>query len=335
VTASLEANVPSRLPQLAAAHIDAPLREQPVAVVDDQGIDLSQLAPPNEDNFVSDASDSTGPETTSSEPPQRFRTSDAAFQLFTEMLEAGVPDDLARQLLDRVEHSQPSRFNHDYTSLRESLHGLVQRMIRGTGPVQVCNRKQRLVALVGPTGVGKTTTIAKLAANIRLREKRRVGLITVDTYRIAAVEQLRTYADIIDLPMEVISSPRETKAAIAKLSDTDLILMDTAGRSPRDDVKIQELKHILSEAEADEIHLVLSSVSSAANLTRIVERFQPVGVSSLLFTKLDESAMLGHLLAVLDDCRLPVSYLTRGQNVPDDIEPAVSEKLASEILATT
>ena len=113
------------------------------------------------------------------------------------------------------------------------------------------------MALVGPTGVGKTTTIAKLAANFRLREKRRVGLITVDTYRIAAVEQLRTYADIIDLPMEIVSTPREMHQAVARMADLDLILMDTAGRSPRDEVKIQELKSMLAEAEPDEVHLVL------------------------------------------------------------------------------
>ena len=105
--------------------------------------------------------------------------------------------------------------------------------------------KCRVVALVGPTGVGKTTTIAKLAANYRLREKRRVGLITVDTYRVAAVEQLRTYADIIDLPMEVVATPREMREAVARMSHLDLVLMDTAGRSPRDEVKIQELKSML------------------------------------------------------------------------------------------
>src|SRR5688500_10208018 len=123
--------------------------------------------------------------------------------------------------------------------LRARLSRMIERRIAASGPIQVETGRRRLIALVGPTGVGKTTTIAKLAANFRLREKRRVGLITVDTYRIAAVEQLRTYADIIDLPMEVVSTPRQMREALETMADLDLVLMDTAGRSPKDEVKIQ------------------------------------------------------------------------------------------------
>jgi flagellar biosynthesis protein FlhF len=188
------------------------------------------------------------------------------------------------------------------------------------------------VALVGPTGVGKTTTIAKLAANYRLREKRRVGLITVDTYRVAAVEQLRTYADIIDLPMEVVSTPREMREAVARMSHLDLVLMDTAGRSPRDEVRIQELKSMLAEAQADEVHLVLSSTAGAKSLSAAAERFADVGTTALLLTKLDEATSLGHLLTLLRACRLPVSYLTDGQNVPDDIQVAERRELANALL---
>ena len=192
--------------------------------------------------------------------------------------------------------------------------------------------QRRLVALVGPTGVGKTTTIAKLAANFRLREKRRVGLITVDTYRIAAVEQLRTYADIIDLPMEVVSTPREMHQAVARMADLDLILMDTAGRSPRDEVQIQELKSMLAEAMPDEVHLVLSSVASAKSLANTAEQFAAVGTTALVLTKLDEAASLGNLLPLVRSSRLPLSYLTHGQNVPDDIAPADAGRLARLIL---
>jgi flagellar biosynthesis protein FlhF len=157
-------------------------------------------------------------------------------------------------------------------------------------------------------------------------------LITVDTYRIAAVDQLRTYADIIDLPMEVVSTPREMRGAVAKMEDLDLILMDTAGRSPRDEVRIQELKSMLGEAKADEVHLVLSSVTGAQSMKKTAERFAEVGVTSLLLTKLDEATGLGNLLPVLRDCNLPVSYVTNGQNVPDDIAPADRRRLARTIL---
>ena len=119
------------------------------------------------------------------------------------------------------------------------------------------NRK--VVALVGPTGVGKTTTIAKIAANFRLRDKKTVGLITADTYRIAAVEQLRTYAEIIDLPLEVVTTPREMRRAVLQMEHLDLVLIDTAGRSPHDELRLHELRALLREANPDETHLVLST----------------------------------------------------------------------------
>jgi flagellar biosynthesis protein FlhF len=159
-------------------------------------------------------------------------------------------------------------------------------------------------------------------------------LITVDTYRIAAVEQLRTYADIIDLPMEVVSSPREIRTALSRMADLDLILMDTAGRSPRDEVKIQELRAFLQEARADEVHLVLSSVGSATTLQRTAEQFAVVGTTALVLTKLDEAGGTGHLLPLLRSCKLPLSYLTDGQNVPDDIRPADARRVARLVLGS-
>ena len=192
--------------------------------------------------------------------------------------------------------------------------------------------KCRVVALVGPTGVGKTTTIAKLAANYRLREKRRVGLITVDTYRVAAVEQLRTYADIIDLPMEVVATPREMREAVARMSHLDLVLMDTAGRSPRDEVKIQELKSMLAEAEPDDVHLVLSSTAGAKasspprNDSPTWARPRCCSPSS---TKPPAWDTWFRSCARAD---LPMSYLTDGQNVPDDIQVAERRRLAYMLL---
>jgi flagellar biosynthesis protein FlhF len=257
---------------------------------------------------------------------------ESLFHLFTDLIDAEVSEELARELIDHLRQGAAHSDLDDPVLLKARIGRLLEEEIHVTGPLRVTPGARRLVALVGPTGVGKTTTIAKLAGNFHLRERRRVGLITVDTYRIAAVEQLRTYADIIDLPMEVVSTPREMRQAVDRLADLDLILMDTAGRSPRDDVKIQELKSMLTEAEADEVHLVLSSVNSLESMKKTARQFAEVGVTALVLTKLDEATGLGNLVPLLRSCRLPLSYVTNGQNVPDDIEAADRRRLTRSIL---
>lgn len=253
------------------------------------------------------------------------------FQLYTDLIDAEVNEELARELVGRVRQSGSDAAEHPQRA--KALMGqMIEDEIRACGPIQVVPGQRRMVALVGPTGVGKTTTIAKLAANFRLREKRRVGLITVDTYRIAAVEQLRTYADIIDLPMEVVSTPREMRQAAQRMADVDLVLLDTAGRSHRDEVKIQELRSMLAEARPDEVHLVLSSTCSSQSLIKIAGRFSEVGATALLLTKLDEATGLGNLLPLVRSCHLPLSYVTNGQNVPDDIQAAEGGRLARMVL---
>jgi flagellar biosynthesis protein FlhF len=249
------------------------------------------------------------------------------FRVFTDMIEADVDESIARDLLDRIRNDGGLHVA-DSLLVKARIAQLLEDEISVTGPLTTSSDKCRLVALVGPTGVGKTTTIAKLAANYRLREKKRVGLITVDTYRVAAVEQLRTYADIIDLPMEVVSTPREMREAVARMRNLDLVLMDTAGRSPRDEIRIQELRSLLAEAEADDVLLVLSATAGTRSLTATAEKFAEVGTTGLLLTKLDEATSLGHLVALTQQCRLPISYLTDGQNVPDDIQVAERRQLA-------
>ena len=260
------------------------------------------------------------------------RLPETLFQLFTELIDAELTEELATEWIDQLQQECNPLDLQDIQLLRTRLAHSLEREIRITDTISTTPGQCRLVALVGPTGVGKTTTIAKLAANFHLRDQHRVGLITVDTYRIAAVDQLRTYADIIDLPMEVVSTPREMRAAIDRLADLDLVLMDTAGRSPRDDVRIQELRAILAEANADEIQLVLSSVASTSSLIKSAQQFSRVGTTSLVLTKLDEATGLGNLIPLFRNCELPISYLTNGQNVPHDIEPAQSAKLARIIL---
>ena len=257
---------------------------------------------------------------------------EALFDVFTSLIEADVDEATAREWIDRMRGEGVPRSLDDAAVVMSRVAEYLEAEISVSGPITVDANKCRVVALVGPTGVGKTTTIAKLAANYRLREKRRVGLITVDTYRVAAVEQLRTYADIIDLPMEVVTTPREMREAVARMNHLDLVLMDTAGRSPRDEVRIQELKSMLSEAEPDEVHLVLSSTAGAKSLISTAERFADVGTTSLLVTKLDEAHSLGHLVSVVRSVPLAVSYLTDGQNVPDDIQVARSGAMAGMLL---
>jgi len=328
VTASTEVNVPSRLPRRSDAEGSNGTRElAPGIEWEAKAMFRDELKGRLDDlhSLVEDLcrqSRRAGPADWSNE----------LFRLFTDLIEADIGEDLAREMVEQVRHDAPTAARGDAPIARHWLAGEIERQIPIHGPIALSPGKPRLVALVGPTGVGKTTTIAKLAANFRLRDQRRVGLITVDTYRIAAVEQLRTYADIIDLPMQVVTTAGEMRQAVRGMSDLDLILLDTAGRSPKDEVKLQELTTLLEQARPDEVHLVLSSVANAAVLAGTAQRFAAVGTTALLLTKLDEATGLGNLLPLVRGSRLPLSYVTNGQNVPDDIAPADARRLATTIL---
>lgn len=265
-----------------------------------------------------------------------FRSADEVpselFDIYTQLIDADIDDDLARELICNLRQNCTPEQLHDPVGSRALLSGMVEADIQCSPPIQTEVGRRRVVALVGPTGVGKTTTIAKLAANFRLRDGIKMGLVTVDTYRIAAVEQLRTYAEIIDLPMKVVTSPQEMRRALDELSDLDLILIDTAGRSPRDELKIQELKSLLNEANVDEVHLVMSLTASVRSIRMTCEQFSSVNPTSLILTKLDEAAGAGSLLSVSRDVNLPFSYLTTGQDVPEDIEPANANRIARLVL---
>ena len=267
--------------------------------------------------------------------PKATSLPDSLFQIFTKLLEADVDEATARELIEEAQHDLPEAALDEPILVEEHVTASVRDALTTCGPIETGDAEQgicRIAALVGPTGVGKTTTIAKLAANFRIREQRSVGLITVDTFRVAAVEQLRTYAEIIDLPMEVVSTPREMREAVERLRHLDVILIDTAGRSPKDAVRLQELRALLGEATPDEVHLVLSTTTTARGLNETIRQFEGVGVTSLLLTKLDEAMTLGQLVGVARSNDLPISYLTDGQQVPDDIRIAQSDSLARLLL---
>lgn len=200
----------------------------------------------------------------------------------------------------------------------------LQEVLIQTYPIRLRNRPT-IVALVGPTGVGKTTTIAKLAANFALFEGKSVGLITIDTYRIAAVEQLKTYSEIINLPIEVVYTAADFKRALQNLSDKQLILIDTAGRSQKNKQQIRELRHFFNGRPLNETHLVLSANTKLEDLLETADSFKELNVNRLIFTKLDETNSLSNVVEVAEKLRIPLSYVTTGQSVPEDIEVATFE----------
>lgn len=187
----------------------------------------------------------------------------------------------------------------------------------------------RSVALLGTTGVGKTTTLAKIAAGFVLEQERSLALITADTYRISAVEQLKTYSDILGLPLEVVYTPEELSAAIETHKNKDLILIDTAGRSQHNDFQMKELVDFLNVNPRIEKHLVISSTTKLTDAQEIIKRFSAVEPDKIIITKIDETGSLGMVMNLLRNEKLAMSYVTTGQSVPDDIAVASAEVLAN------
>jgi len=218
----------------------------------------------------------------------------------------------------------------------EELRALVAETIAGvvkcSGSLRIKKNGPRIMAVVGPTGVGKTTTIAKLAAMHALNRRASVAMITTDNFRVGAVEQLKTYAKIMDLPLEVVASAQDLARVLAQHQDKDLILIDTAGRSPRDQERIEEMKGFLECHPGIEAYLCLSATTRSLELDDIVATFGKLPITKLLFTKLDESRSFGCIVDAYLKHKLPLSYFSTGQKVPEDIEVATSRKLASMVV---
>lgn len=256
--------------------------------------------------------------------------SEAIQTLFGRLIRCDIPKDVAQELLKEVLASLPKQEWNDEVKIWHGLNAVISKRIVTVDPWELSDG-QRIVVLIGPTGVGKTTTIAKLAANFSLIGGKKVGLITVDTYRIAAVEQLKTYAEIIGIPVQVAYSPRELREAINKMQDRDLILMDTAGRSQNNHLQIAELRNFLEGIEA-EIHLVISATTKPRDVDEIVQAFGQLPIDRVILTKLDETAAYGVILHACQRAEAPLAFVTTGQGVPEDIDVATSAKIAQLIL---
>jgi flagellar biosynthesis protein FlhF len=264
---------------------------------------------------------------------------EALFRQYLRLLEGQVARELADRVVAAVRDELSPAELADESIVRQTLLRHLAAMIPaapGTAaPSRAADGRPTTIALVGPTGVGKTTTVAKLAATFRLRYGRKVGLITCDTYRIAAVDQLRTYASIIAVPLKVVLTPPEMAAACDALADCDVVLIDTAGRSPHDAARLDELAAFLAAAAPHQTHLVLSTTASEPALLAAADRFAVASPSHVILTKLDEAVNFGILVNVAQRVRATLSFVTTGQEVPDHIEPGHADRLARLVLDGT
>ncbi len=253
--------------------------------------------------------------------------------LYNAMIDNEVDERYANQILEETEHTKKPNVPIDYI-----LANVYQKMILKFGKsdgITAAEKNPRVVFFIGPTGVGKTTTIAKIASSYSVDEKKKVALLTLDTYRIAAAEQLRTYANILEVPFRVIYTEEELKEAIADFAEYDYIFVDTAGHSHQNAEQLGKMKELLQSVTGNanrQVFLVLSATTKYRDLLKIAENYKTVADYQLIFTKLDETTTLGNLLNLKLYTDAPIAYVTYGQNVPDDIERFNPQKTVKQLL---
>ncbi|RZA04527.1 MAG: AAA family ATPase, partial [Proteobacteria bacterium] len=249
----------------------------------------------------------------------------------------GVEKKLARQLVRTASFDLSSIDKHDDQAIMDRVaHALISDIKTGDLLDTVCTRSSRgqntVLALVGPTGVGKTTTIAKIASLGILERRLRVGLINLDSYKVAAADQLATYAKIMNVPFRSVNSQEELQQAIFDFNSLDLILIDTTGRSQKDQESLLQLRHMLASLEGCQTALLVSATTKDSDLNEVVERFKIFNPAGLVLSKLDETSVYGCLYNVQKKSGLPLLYFTVGQRVPEDIEKASAERVAALVL---
>lgn len=256
--------------------------------------------------------------------------------VYNKLIESEVDEEVANIIIEDIDASMKKEANID-----NIISAIYQKIILKLGEPEVVNTEngKTVVFFLGPTGVGKTTTIAKLASEFKLNRGIQVAMITADTYRIAAVEQLNTYAGILDVPVSVIFSPDELIDAINKYSEYDLILVDTAGRSHRNAEQLSEVKQLITATQEAglgvniEKYLVLSATTKYKDLLNITEAYKDIDNFRLLFTKLDETNAYGNILNIRVHTGAPLSYVTSGQAVPEDISVVNVQEMAKCLIS--
>lgn len=250
-----------------------------------------------------------------------------------QMIHNEVDQSIADKLMEEIDRSLPKD-----AALDQILGTIYQKIILMTGQPylldKIMENGTKYVFFLGSTGVGKTTTIAKIASRLKLNAKRNIALATADTYRIAAVEQLKTYANILDVPLRVIYSPGELGEMREELDQYDLCLIDTAGCSHRNKEQLQDIRSLIEQIPIAqrEVYLVLNAATKYSDLKEIADVYADITDYSLIFTKLDETASAGVMLNMRTYTDRPLSYVTWGQNVPDDIGRVDAQKIAKKLL---
>ena len=252
---------------------------------------------------------------------------EGAWNLFVKLLaDSEVKPEIAKRLVNSISG------NFSDAEFENKLAATLGSQFPVSGPLRLKKGQPLVVAFVGPTGSGKTTTLAKLAAHCCLSKNKKISIITADTYRIAAIEQIRTFAEIVKVGLQVVFSPDEVGAALAECEGSDVVFVDTAGRSQRNKEHMEELRVLLETLRPDETHLVLSATTKDSALSEMVRNYSSLKANRLLFTKLDETAKLGNIFNAVSEAGIPVSYFTTGQSVPDDIELAQAGKFVKRLM---
>lgn len=261
---------------------------------------------------------------------------DALLTHHARLVEAELPITLADRVIAQVRDGLSPVERADDAAARAAVLSALARVLPvappSVPPQRQLDGRPFTLAIVGPTGAGKTTTLAKIAAHMRLRQARKVALITTDAYRMAAIEQLRAYAQILSVPMKVALTPQELAAHLTTLTDADVVLIDTPGRSHHDATRLAELRALLAAARPHETHLALSATLAPGVFVRTLERFATLSPNRAILTKLDEAINLGAPFAAASPMLPPLSHVTTGQEVPDDLAPANPDRLARWVL---
>jgi len=254
---------------------------------------------------------------------------DQTDRVYYNLISRGISKEKAWGAIEKVRNESASR------KIESSGAGMacIEDMISQSLPaVNSPAQEPRVKVLVGPTGVGKTTTLAKLSAYCAVNEKKSVGLITTDTYRIAAVEQLKVYARIIGIPLEIATGREEFNKSLSRLADKEVIYVDTPGTSRNDMANLRKINETLKSETPLELNLLLSLTTSRECMMEVASRYQIFDYNHVILTRADECMRVGFLWEVLDRIAKPVSYITNGQNVPHDIEKASPQKIARMII---